>query len=44
VAPVILVPAALDAVRYFKPHSRAIVWASRAAKIGGLLLIIRTRS
>ncbi len=44
VAPVILAPALLDAVRYFKPESRAARWASRAAKIGGVLLVVRARS
>lgn len=38
---VILAPAALDAWRYFKPDSRAAVWLSRAAKVGGALLIVR---
>ena len=37
----ILVPAILDAVRYFKPEARWAVWGSRAAKIGGVALIFR---
>jgi hypothetical protein len=44
VAPVILAPAILDALRYFNPDSRTARWASRAAKIGGVLLVIRARS
>jgi hypothetical protein len=38
---VILVPAVLDTWRYFRPESRAAVWMSRAAKIGGVLLVVR---
>ena len=43
---VILAPAGLDSWRYFRPDSRAAVWMSRAAKIGGVLLTLRaaTRS
>lgn len=41
IAPVILGPAALDAARYFKPESRVLRWSSRAAKVGGLLLMAR---
>ena len=41
IAPVILGPAALDAARYFKPDSRVLRWSSRAAKLGGLLLMAR---
>ena len=37
----ILVPAAFDAVRYFQPDAAWVRWASRAAKIGGALLIVR---
>jgi hypothetical protein len=36
---VILAPAALDAARYFRPRSKALRWASRAAKVGGVLLV-----
>ena len=43
---VILMPAVLDSWRYFRPDSRAAVWMSRAAKLGGVLLTVRaaTRS
>jgi hypothetical protein len=44
VAPVILTPALLDAIRYLRPESRTARWASRAAKVGGVLLVLRTRS
>lgn len=37
----ILAPAVLDAWRYFDPDARWAVWASRGAKIAGVLLIIR---
>jgi hypothetical protein len=37
----ILVPAILDAVRYFDPDARWAVWGSRASKIGGVVLILR---
>ena len=37
----ILLPAILDAVRYFDPDARWAVWGSRAAKIGGVVLILR---
>lgn len=37
----ILIPAILDAVRYFDPDARWAVWGSRAAKIGGVILIAR---
>ena len=38
---VILAPAVFDTWRYFRPDSRAAVWMSRAAKIGGVLLVVR---
>jgi hypothetical protein len=38
---VILVPALLDTARYFGKNSRWIVWGSRAAKIGGVLLVVK---
>jgi hypothetical protein len=41
VGTMILVPAAFDAVRYFQPDAAWVRWASRAAKIGGALLIVR---
>jgi hypothetical protein len=40
----VLAPAALDAVRYYKPDARWAAWASRAAKIGQVLLILKARS
>ncbi len=41
IAVVILAPAVFDTWRYFRPESRAAVWMSRAAKIGGVLLVVR---
>lgn len=37
----ILTPAVLDAARYYRPNSRVLRWASRAAKVGGVLLIFK---
>ena len=37
----ILAPAVLDGARYYRPHSRRLTWASRAAKIGGALVILK---
>ena len=37
----ILLPAILDAVRYFDPEARWAAWGSRAAKIGGVVLILK---
>ena len=37
----VLAPAVLDAIRYFKPDARWAKWASRAAKAGSVLLVIR---
>jgi hypothetical protein len=37
----VLAPAVLDAIRYFKPEARWATWASRAAKAGSVLLVIR---
>lgn len=37
----ILAPAALDAARYYQPDVAWLRWTSRAAKIGGALLIVR---
>ena len=37
----ILLPAILDAVRYFDPGARWAVWGSRASKVGGVLLVFR---
>lgn len=44
VAPVVLAPAVLDSVRYFKPRARAAKWASRIAKAGAVFLIVRSGS
>lgn len=41
---VVLVPAVLDGVRYFKPEARWPRWLSRGAKAGGVLLILRART
>jgi hypothetical protein len=41
IAAVVLLPALLDSYRYFKPESEWAKWASRAAKAGGALLIVR---
>jgi hypothetical protein len=38
---VILAPAILDTARFFGARSRWLVWASRAAKIGGVLLVVK---
>jgi hypothetical protein len=35
----ILAPAALDTYRYYRPHSPTARWASRAIKVGAVLLI-----
>jgi len=37
----ILLPAVLDAVRYYHPEARWAAWGSRAAKVGGVVLIAR---
>jgi len=37
----ILAPAVLDTVRYFGIRNRWVVWGSRAAKIGGAMLIVK---
>ena len=39
----VLAPAVLDAIRYFKPDARWAKWASRAAKVGSVLLVMRSR-
>ena len=38
---VVLVPAVLDAARYYKPKMRWLRWASRASKVAGVLLVLR---
>jgi hypothetical protein len=37
----VLAPALLDAARYYRPNSRGLRWASRAAKVGGALLVFK---
>src|SRR5262245_3166902 len=37
----VLAPAVLDAARYYRPDSRVLRWASRAAKVGGAMLIFK---
>src|SRR4029078_12145096 len=37
----ILIPAVLDAVRYFHPHARWAGWGSRGAKIFSVVLVFR---
>ena len=41
---VVLAPALLDGYRYFHPEKRWAAWASRAAKLGSVLLTIRAAS
>lgn len=40
---VILTPAVLDAVRYYRPDDAWVRWVSRAAKVGGVLLIVKAK-
>jgi hypothetical protein len=42
VGAVLLVPAALDAWRYFDPDAKWPVWMSRAAKVGMVLLLVKS--
>jgi hypothetical protein len=37
----IIVPAILDAVRYYRPDARWAAWGSRGAKVTGVVLILR---
>jgi hypothetical protein len=37
----VIAPALLDAYRYFRPDSKWAKWASRAAKMGGVLLVLK---
>jgi len=37
----ILIPAVLDAIRFYHPDQKWAAWGSRAAKIGGVVLIVR---
>ena len=39
----VLAPAVLDAIRYFKPEARWAKWASRAAKAGSVLLVFKSQ-
>jgi hypothetical protein len=39
----VLVPAVLDAWRYFKPEASWARWSSRAAKVGLVLLVIKSQ-
>ena len=41
VGALILIPAVLDLVRFYHPDQRWAAWGSRAAKIGGVVLIAR---
>ena len=38
---IVLAPALADAYRYFRPESKWAKWASRIAKAGGVLLVIK---
>jgi hypothetical protein len=40
---IVLAPAMLDAYRYFRPDARWATWASRAAKIGSLAVVMKRR-
>jgi hypothetical protein len=37
----VMAPAILDAYRYMRPHARWAAWASRAAKAGRVLLVLK---
>ncbi|MCU1385995.1 MAG: hypothetical protein JWL71_4692 [Acidobacteria bacterium] len=37
----VLAPAVFDAIRYFKPEWRWATWASRTAKAGSVLLVVK---
>jgi hypothetical protein len=41
IAALVLAPAVLDAIRYFKPSARWATWASRAAKAGSVVLVAK---
>ena len=41
VGALVLVPAVLDAIRYFRPEARWAKWASRAAKAGSVVLVAK---
>ena len=40
----VLAPAVLDAIRYFNPDARWAKWASRAAKVGSVLLVVKRKT
>jgi hypothetical protein len=40
----VIAPAVLDAYRYFRPEARWAKWASRAAKAGSVLLVLKQTS
>ena len=41
IALVVLAPALLDGYRYFRPDARVAIWASRIAKAGSVVLIVK---
>lgn len=41
IAALVLAPAVLDSVRYFRPEAKWAVWGSRGLKVGMVLLVIR---
>jgi hypothetical protein len=41
VGALILIPAVLDAIRFYHPDQKWAAWGSRAAKVGGVVLIAR---
>jgi hypothetical protein len=40
---VVLAPAVFDTIRYFRPEARWAKWASRAAKVGSVLLVLKEK-
>ena len=41
IAALILAPAVLDAIRYYRPDARWAAWSSRSVKVGMVLLVLR---
>lgn len=41
IASIVMIPAALDAWRYFHPDAAWAKWLSRGVKVGGVLLVVR---
>jgi hypothetical protein len=41
IAALVLAPAVLDAVRYYRPQAKWAAWGSRGVKVGMVLLVIR---